>query len=134
MSSVGSNSSYVSFRNEDIELDEALRLLYTDIQSNLNSSQCTLRNLSLCPERSDSFIEAVEIYHELNDFIDVLMELFDELKDVSKQCLGPVPKECKAEFKALVDARKEKIKKEKDEQKELIKQMKILEKLNVIQE
>jgi hypothetical protein len=135
MSSVGSNSSVVSFRgNDEVDLDEALRELYSDLQSNLNSSQCTIRTLSLCEERSDTFIEAVCIYHELNDFIDVLMELFDELKDVSLQCLGPCPKEHKIEFKALVDARKEKKKKEKDDKKLMMKQLKELEKLEKIKE
>ena len=127
MSSVGSNSSVVSFRGEEVDLDTALRDLYSDIQSNLNNSQGTIRTLSLCEERSDTFIEAVGIYHELNDFIDVLLELFTELQDVSKQCLGPCPKEYKVEYKALVDARKEKKKKEKDDKKEMIKQLKVLE-------
>ena len=130
MSSIGSNSSsIVSFRNEDIELDEALRLLYIDLQGNLNSSQCIIRTLSLCEERSDTFIEAVCIYHELNDFIDVLMELFDELKDVSSQCLGKCPPEHKIEFKKITDERKLRKKTEKEEKKEILKQMKILDKI-----
>ena len=134
MSSIGSNSSFVSFRgDDDVDLDTALRELYQDLQNNLNQTQCSIRTLSLCEERSDTFLEAVDIKFQLDDFIDVLMELFDELKDVSKQCLGICPKEHRVEYKKLCDDRKEKKKKEKDNKKLMMKQMKDLE-LGLIKE
>ena len=106
MSSVGSNSSKVSFRGEEIDLDDALRELYKLIQDNLNQSQLTIRTLSLCEDRNDTFIEALEIYHNLDDYVDCLLELFTELKDVSKQCLGKCPPEHREEFKKLTEERK----------------------------
>ena len=133
MSSINSTTSTpVNFRgDEEIDLEEALRLLYLDLQHNLNHSQCVIRTLSLCPERDESFLDAVNIKHELDDHIDVLIDLFTELQNVSKQCLGICPKKYKVEYKALVDARKEKKKKEKEDKKILIQHMKELEKLEL---
>lgn len=136
MSSVGSTTStIVSFRgNEDMELEDALDELYRDIQHNLNHSQCVVRQLAACPEQDCDFLEAVTIQFQLEDYVDILLELFSELKDISKQTLGKPPVEHKEEYKKMVNDRKEKLKKEKDEQKELVKQMKVLEKLKVIHE
>jgi hypothetical protein len=135
MSSIGSSTStIVSFRGEEIELDEALRLLYIDLQGNLNNTQCSIRTLSLCEERDDTYLESLDIYHELIDYVDVLLELFVELKSVAKECLGVCPKEYKTQVKEIMDTRKEKIKREKEEKKLLEKQMKELEKLEIIQE
>ena len=103
MSSIGSNAStIVSFRDEEIDLDTALNVLYGELQENLNHSQCSIRMLSLCSERNDDFIESAKIYFELNDYVDTILELFTELKMVSKQCLGKIPHEHKEEFSKII--------------------------------
>jgi hypothetical protein len=131
--SIASNAStMISFRgDEEVDLDKALSDLYSDIQHELNHSQCAVRQLACCEERNDTFLEAVNIFYEIDDYIETLMILFKELQGVSKQCLGPVPKELKDEYKKMTEDRKAKKKKEKDEKKEMEKQMKLL---NSIQE
>jgi hypothetical protein len=126
MSSVGSTTStIISFRGSEMELDEALDALYSEIQQQLNHSQCSIRSLACCEERNDTFIEAVGIYHELDDHVLALLDMFKELQNVSKQCLGPVPKEHKDEYKKMTEDRKARKKKEKDDMKLLEKQMKL---------
>lgn len=124
MSSIAStSSSMVSFRGEDeVPIDEALDALFRDLQSNLNNCQCSVRSLAMSEERADTFLEACEYHFQIEDYVNTLMDLFDELKDISKQALGKCPKEYKSEFKALCEKRKEEKKRQKDEAKQL-KQM-----------
>lgn len=124
MSSIAStSSSMVSFRGEDdVPIDEALDALFRDLQSNLNNCQCSVRELAMSEERADTYMEAVSHYHAITDYVDTLMDLFSELKDVSKQCLGACPPQYKSEFKSLCEKRKEEKKRQKDEAKQL-KQM-----------
>jgi len=82
MSSVGSTSSYVSFRGEDgVDLNDALDMLYKDIQQNLNLSQCSVRNMARLRE-DDEFKDCVPIHFAVLDYVDILNELFNELKKV----------------------------------------------------
>ena len=67
-------------------------------------------------------------------YVDILSELFKELKDVSKQVLGTCPKDLKDEVKKLTTDRKARMLIAKDDarkEKDLIKQA---EKLKIIQE
>ena len=128
MSSISSSTStIVSFRDEEIDLDEALRVLYTEIQQNLNYSQCSIRQLAICGEQDDEFLEAAKIYFELDDYVNVLLELFQELKTVSKQCLGKPPQEFKEEYAKMCNDRKEAKKKAKQQAKEAEKQTKMMD-------
>ena len=127
MSSINSNAStIVSFRGDDnVELDTALNDLYKDIQEQLNHSQCAIRQLAASSEQDNDYLIAVEIFFELDDHVLSLLTMFKELQSVSKQCLGPCPANLKVEYKKMVDDRKEKQKKEKEDMKELEKQMKL---------
>jgi hypothetical protein len=139
MSSISSSTSTViSFRgDDDVDLDEALRVLYQELQENLNHSQCSIRTLSLCSEQDNDFLEAANIYLELDSFVDKILELFQELKMVSKQCLGKPPnQEVKLEFTKMLNDRKEAKKKAKEaekEAKEAEKKMKV-KMMDIIQE
>jgi hypothetical protein len=118
MSSVSSNCSKVSFRdNDEVDLDVCLSELYGEMQQQLNYSQCSIRQLAACPEQDDDYLEAVKIYFELDDYVEGLLSLFKELQGVSKQCLGPCPKEKKEQYIKMVSDRKERKKKEKEEAK-----------------
>ena len=131
MSSVGSNAStMVSFRGEEIDLDEALTALYREIQEQLNHSQSAVRQLACCEERNETFLEAVGIFHEIDDHVQSLFDLFKELQGVSKDCLGKCPPEYKAEYKKICEDRKALKQRQKNDAKELEKQMRF----NVIQE
>ena len=134
MSSVGSCASFVSFRGGDeIDLETCLDELYKDVQQNLNNSQCSVRELARLTE-DDDYIECLQVHYSVCDYVDILSELFKELKDVSKQVLGPCPKDLKDEVKKLTTDRKARLLKAKDDakkEKDLIKQA---EKLKIIQE
>ena len=128
MSSIGSSTStIVSFRDEEIDLDEALRVLYTEIQQNLNYSQCSIRQLAICGEQDDEYIEAAKIYFELDDYVDILLDLFTELKSISKQCLGKPPQEHKERYVQMCNERKEAKKQAKIQAKEAEKQTKMMD-------
>jgi len=107
----------VSFRgDEEVDLDQALDQLYREIQSNLNHSQVSVREMSRLSE-DDEFIECVPIHFAVLDYVDALTGLFSELKEVSKDVLGKPGKDDKDEYKKMCDARKERIKKAKDDAK-----------------
>jgi len=137
MSSVGSCSSFVSFRGEEgIDLNDCLDQLYRDIQKNLNESQCSVRNMARLKE-DDDFRECVPIHFAVLDYVDILSGLFTELAAVSKDVLGKPGKDDKDWYKKECDLRKQRIKKQKedakkskDEEKELLKKTKQLEVIN----
>ena len=126
MSSVGSCASYVSFRGEDgVDLNECLDELYRDIQSNLNDSQCSVRTMARLKE-DDDFKDCVPIHFAVLNYVDTLTDLFNELKQVSKEVLGRPGKDDKDWYKKQCDERKERIKKAKAEAKEEAKREKEL--------
>ena len=127
MSSVGSScSTFVSFRgDEEVDLDQALDQLYREIQSNLNQSQVSVREMSRLSE-DDEFIECVPIHFAVLDYVDALTGLFSELKEVSKDVLGKPGKDDKDEYKKMCDERKGRIKKAKDDAREKAKKEKEL--------
>ena len=137
MSSVGSCASYVSFRGDDgVDLTECLDELYRDIQSNLNDSQCSVRTMARLKE-DDDFRECVPIHFAVLNYVDTLTDLFNELKQVSKEVLGKPGKSDRDWYKAQCDERKERIakakaeaKKAKEEEKELSKKVKELQIIN----
>ena len=133
MSSIGSSTStIISFRgDQEVDLEEALNILYVKIQQNLNYSQSTIRELAATEERGEDFIEAAKIYFSLDDYVDTLLELFSELKQVSKDVLGRPGKEHREEYKRLCDERKERKIKEKAEKKAYDKLIKQAEKLKL---
>ena len=138
MSSISSSTStIVSFRgDDDVSLDDALNVLYQELQENLNHSQCSIRTLSLCSEQDNDFIESANIYFELNDYVDTILELFQELKSVSKQCLGKPPQEFKEQYaKMILDRKqaKQKAKEAEKQAKEAEKKMKV-KMMDIIQE
>ena len=112
MSSVGSNSSKVSFRGEDmVDIDECLDQLFKELQHNLNHAHCVVRQLAACPEQDCDFIQAVKIQFELDDHVIVLLDLFTELRQISKETLGKAPNEHKETYTKMVSDRKEQQKK-----------------------
>jgi|GEM_PF-5192803 len=138
MSSVGSScSTFVSFRGEDgVDLDQALDELYREIQTNLNHSQCSVREMARLNE-DDLFRDCVPVHFGILDYVDVLSGLFNELTQVSKEVLGKPGKSDRDWYKAQCDERKERIAKAKAEakeeakkEKELMKKAKELEIIN----
>ena len=117
MSVCSNSSSIVSFRgNDEIDLESCLDTLYRDIQKNLNYSQNSIRELARGCE-DDNFIENVKVHFELLDYVELLEDLFSELKDVSKQVLGKPEADEKVAYKKMCDDRKTAKKRAKDASK-----------------
>jgi hypothetical protein len=137
MSSVGSCSSFVSFRGEEeVDLNDCLDQLYRDIQKNLNESQCSVRSMARLKE-DDEFRDCVPIHFAVLDYVDILSGLFNELAQVSKDVLGKPGKDDKEWFKKECDLRKDRIKKMRDEAKKLRDEARLIKKtkeLEVIKE
>ena len=126
-SSVGSNSSSVSFRGEEIDVSDALDMLFKDLQENLNHCHCSVRQLAQSEERADTFLEAAQFDFEIQDYVEGLTVLFKELKQVSKDVLGKPP----PEYKNLYAIALEKRKADKLRQKEEAKLANQLEKMKM---
>jgi hypothetical protein len=106
--SVSSNCSGVSinFRGEEVDLSDALDSLFRELQSNLNNSQCSIRSLAMCDERNENFLEAAGYHFQIEDYVETLLSLFKELRQVSKDALGRPPPEYKKEYAEMVEKRK----------------------------
>lgn len=101
MSICSTTSTIVSFRGEEMEVEQALDSLVKDVQSHLNDCQAALRNLAMSDDRGDSYCEAAEIAHDIAEGVGALQKLFKELTTMAKQVLGPCPKTDKPEYAAL---------------------------------
>ena len=133
ISSIASNATSVSFRGEEMDVSDALDLLFRDLQENLNHCHCSVRQLAQCEERADTFMEAAEFDFQIQNYVDELTVLFKELKQVSKDVLGKPPPEYKDEYKEALEKRKADKLREKQlakESKELAKQIKSMEIIN----
>jgi hypothetical protein len=116
--SVASNaSSIVSFRGEEIDVNDALDTLFRDLQEKLNYCHSTVRTLVMSEDRDESYVETAAHVWEIEDYTDLLDELFGELRTVSKEILGKCPADEKDEFKKVSDKRKEDKKRAKEEAK-----------------
>ena len=133
ISSIASNATSVSFRGEEMDVSDALDLLFRELQENLNHCHCSVRQLAQCEERADTFMESAEFDFQIQDYVDGLTVLFKELKQVSKDVLGKPPPEYKDEYKEALEKRKADKLREKQESKEakqLAKQIKSMEIIN----
>ena len=106
MSTYSTTSQSVSvFGETDIDLEKATDQVLRELQQTLNNTHCSIRMLTQIDERNDTFIEAVEIYHDILDYTDQFASLMKELKGVCKQVLGPCPADLKQEYKEFLTAR-----------------------------
>jgi hypothetical protein len=120
MSVCSNSSSIVSFRGEEIDVNDALDTLFKDLQQKLNYCHSTVRTLVMSEDRDESYIETAAHVWEIEDYTDVLDELFGELRTVAKEILGKCPTDEKEEFKKLSDKRKDDKKRAKEAKKNLI--------------
>ena len=120
MSVCSNSSSIVSFRGEEIDVNDALDTLFKDLQQKLNYCHSTVRTLVMSEDRDENYIETAAHVWEIEDYTDVLDELFGELRTVAKEILGKCPADEKEEFKKISDKRKEDKKRAKEAKKNLI--------------
>ena len=70
---------------EETNLVEAIDTVFRDLQQHLNSSQCNLRNLAQCGERSDEFEVSHKYCCSIDDDLSEMLLLFKDLKSIVKQ-------------------------------------------------
>ena len=105
-SSNGSSQSVSVFGQDDVDLERACDEIFKQLQKTLNSCQCSIRELTMVPERDESYLEACVIALDLAEYTEEFSSLMAELKKVGKQVLGPCPAACKEQYKALLQSRK----------------------------
>ena len=96
---MASVATTVNFRGEeDVDISEACKAVFIDLQEGLNNIECGILELSMAPDQLDGYIEAFASPQNICDNVDALTVLFKALKGISKDVLGPCPKECKEEL------------------------------------
>ena len=90
-----------AFGQDDMDLEEALDHVFVDLQTFVNGTHCGVRELAMCDDRNDTFIEAAKLWRVIDRDITGALYLFKELKSITKQILGNPPKEYKQEFTEL---------------------------------
>jgi hypothetical protein len=75
----------ISMHGEETNLVEAIDVVFRDLQHHLNSSQCNLRNLAQCNERSDEFEVSHRYCCSIDDDVSEMLMLFKDLKSIVKQ-------------------------------------------------
>ncbi len=113
----GSSQSVSVFGQDDVDLEKACDEIFKQLQKTLNNCQCSIRDLTMVPDRDEDYIDACVIQLDLADYTEEFSSLMSELKKVGKQVLGSCPAACKEQYKTLVASRKiekEEREKEKD--------------------
>lgn len=100
----------VAFDGQSMSLEQAIDKGIGQLQGFLNGLQCQLRTLAMMDDLSEDpvedFKEMIGYTDKVDDAIDDMDLLFGELKDVTRQILGPCPKDCKLWYKGHVTERK----------------------------
>jgi len=101
----------VMFEGREMSLEQAVDKGVMDLQSFLNGLQCQLRTLAamddLSEDPAEDFKEMIGYTDKADDAIDDMEMLFAELKDVTRQILGPCPKVLSQWYKDHKRIRKE---------------------------
>ena len=115
----GASSISVSLNGREVTLEEGLDEVVRDLQKYLNMVQCQLRTLGMGSERDDDFEDQITIADELQDNIMRMNWLFEDLYGMAYEIVGDAESaEEKAFLKQHKIARKEQIKRMKDEHAE----------------
>ena len=121
--SMASTATTVKFRGEeDVDISEACRAVFVDLQAGLNNIECGILELSMAPDQLESFIEAFAAHQTICDNVDTLSLLFKELKGISRDVCGPCPssqKQALAEWKANDKRQKEDAKRDAEALKQV---------------
>lgn len=116
----------VSYNGSEVTLDEALDDVFTTLQQNINDCHVYVRSLAMFADRNDEYEIGLKTVLSIHDEIDSMMNLFKELKSVTKQVLGNPPASEKAAMKKITDdhaAAKKRLKDDKKAEEALVKSM-----------
>ena len=97
----------VSYGGEEVPLDQALENCFLRIQTFINETHCAVRTLAIIPEQDNDYVAALDVYHNIIESINGMIDLISEFKSISKDVLGKCPKELKQEVAAKVLAFKQ---------------------------
>ncbi len=78
----------VSYRGEEIDLEQALDENIRELQCFLNSLQCSLRQINMGNEQDLEYALALKESDHVEDCIDDMQYLFQELRDIAHQLVG----------------------------------------------
>ena len=108
MSVASSNVSMmsVSVLGQEMGVDAACDTIFKQLQDTLNNSHLKLRELMMGMDRDD-YMDTAETAYELTRYCDEFADLMKELKSISKQLLGPCPKEDRDEYKTWSEGKKQ---------------------------
>ena len=94
-SSIGSDMSQVSVSyngEDDMPLDEAVDMIFSEIQTHINEIHVQLRMLCQSEDRADTYDEALEYHEALSEHVKDACTVFKDVIKVSKQLLPKKPK------------------------------------------
>ena len=122
------SSMSVSYCGSEMPLEQALYDVFQKLQQHLNNSHCAVRSMAMSEDQSmdedDDFKDLVKYNDIIQDDTDGMIELFKDLKSISKQVLGKPPN---PDMKAWLTNHQNQRKEEKRLQKEREKLVKITE-------
>ena len=109
------------FEGKEIELESAIDKGISDIQQFLNNLQCYLRQLAamddLDEDEAEDFKAMLKFTDQADDAVDDMEYLMSELKNVTRQILGPCPKSIKEWYAGHKTTRKVAAMKDREERK-----------------
>lgn len=116
------SSMSVSYCGSEMPLEQALDDVFQKLQQHLNAAHCAVRSMSMAEDQSmdeeDDFKELVKYNDIIQDDTDGMIELFKDLKNISKQVLGKPPNpNMKAWYVNHQAQRKEEARLEKEREK-----------------
>ena len=109
----------VSYCGQEVPLEVAVDSIFKELQTFLNTLQCSLRSLAMLTEQDGNYPEAVQYSDEIEDGIDGMQHLFKDLKDITSQVM--VKPETVDEREYLKKHKAER-KQKKDEELKLLKE------------
>ena len=116
------SSMSVSYCGSEVALEEALDDVFQKLQQHLNDAHCAVRSMSMLEEQSmdedEDFKDCVKYNDIIQDDTDGMIDLFKDLKSISKQVLGKPPNpDMKAWYANHQTQRKQEAQLEKEREK-----------------
>jgi hypothetical protein len=116
------SSMSVSYCGSEMPLEQALDDVFMKLQQHLNNSHCAVRSMAMLEDQStdeeSDFKDCVKYDDIIQDDTSGMIELFKDLKNISKQVLGKPPNpEMKAWYMHHQAQRKEEARLEKAREK-----------------
>jgi hypothetical protein len=85
----------ISYNGEEMELDDAIDHIFKELQTHINQTHCTIREITQWDLRNESYDEVKVYFDEMVTHIKEGSALFKDLIGCIKQILPPKPKALK---------------------------------------